>query len=72
MITFNDILDSIKPRLRDFSQETRLRALYDRTCTAYETDRTQGIKRELASDWTKLKTKFDTAIQEVKKETGLF
>jgi len=58
--------------MRDFPQETRIRELFDRTNTAYQTDRTQGIKRELASDWTKLKAKFDTAIQKVKKETGLF
>ena len=72
MVKFSDILDSIEPRMRDFDQETRIRELYDRTCSAYQTDRAQGIKRELASDWTKLKTKFDTAIQKVKKETGLF
>ena len=72
MVNIDAVLDSIKPRMRDFSQETRIRELFDRTKAAYETDRTQGIKRELASDWTKLKAKFDTAIQQVKKETGLF
>jgi hypothetical protein len=72
VINIDAVLDSIKPRIRDFSQETRIRELFDRTNTAYQTDRTQGIKRELASDWTKLKAKFDAAIQKVKKETGLF
>ena len=72
MVNINEILDSIKPRLRDFPQETRIRELFDRTNTAYQTDRTQGIKRELAADWTKLKAKFDIATQKVKKETGLF
>ncbi len=72
MVNIDDVLNSIKPRMRDFPQETRIRELFDRTNTAYQTDRTQGIKRELASDWTKLKAKFDTAIQKVKKETGLF
>ncbi len=72
LVNINEILNSIRPRLRDFPQETRIRELYDRTYAAYQTDRMQGIKSELASDWTKLKAKFDTAIQEVKKETGLF
>jgi hypothetical protein len=58
--------------MRDFPQETRIRELYDRTSAAYQTDRTQGIKMELASDWTKLKAKFDATIQKVKRETGLF
>jgi hypothetical protein len=72
VVDINAVLDSIKPRMRDFPQETRIRDLFDRTKAAYQTDRTQGIKRELTSDWTKLKARFDTAIQQVKKETGLF
>jgi hypothetical protein len=58
--------------MRDFSQEARIRDLFDRTKAAYQTDRTQGVRRELTSDWTALKAKFDAAIQQVKKETGLF
>ena len=72
MANINDVLDSIKSRLRDFPQETRIRELYDRTYAAYQTDRTRGIKTELESDWNKLKNKFDATIQKVKKETGLF
>jgi hypothetical protein len=72
VVNINDVLDSIRTRLRDFPQETRIREIYDRTFAAYQTDRAQGTKRELASDWTKLKGKFDAAIQQVKKETGLF
>ena len=72
MIEFSDILDSIEPQMRDFDQETRIRELYDRTCSAYQTDRAHGIKKVLSSDWSNLKTRFDTAIQKVKKETGLF
>jgi hypothetical protein len=72
VLQFNDILDSIKLRLRDFPQETRIRELYDRTSTAYNTDRIQGIKKELDMDWSKLKARFDSAMQNVKQETGLF
>lgn len=72
MIDINNILDSIKPRMRDFQQETRIRELYSRTNAAYQTDRVRGIKSELESDWNKLKTKFDATVEKVKKETGLF
>ena len=72
MININEILDSIKPRMRDFPQETRIRDLYDRTYAAYQTDGTRGIESELEADWRKLKTKFDAAIDKVKRETGLF
>jgi hypothetical protein len=72
VIDINDILNSIKPRMRDSLQETRIRELYDRTYAAYQTDRMRGIKTELESDWNKLKTKFDSAIEKVKRETGLF
>ena len=72
MVDINDILNSIKPRMRDCPQETRIRELYDRTYAAYQTDRMRGIKTELESDWNKLKTKFDSAIERVKKDTGLF
>jgi hypothetical protein len=72
VIDINDILSSIKLRTRDFPQEKRIRELYDRTYAAYQTDRTRGIETELESDWNKLKTKFDAAIEKVKKETGLF
>jgi hypothetical protein len=72
LVNINEILDSIKPRMRDFPQETRIRELYDRASSAYQTDRIRGIKTALESDWNKLKTKFDAAIQKVKKETGLF
>jgi hypothetical protein len=72
VIDINNILNSIKPRIRDFPQEERIRELYDRAYGAYQTDRTRGIKTELESDWNKLKTKFEAAIEKVKKETGLF
>lgn len=72
MLDINNILDSVKRRIRDFPQEERIRDLYERATVAYQTDRAQGINRELESDWTRLKAKFDTAIEEVKKDTGLF
>jgi hypothetical protein len=72
VVKTDDVLDSIRTGIRDFPQETRIRELYDRTYAAYQNDRTEGINRELESDWTKLKTKFDAAIGKVKKETGLF
>jgi len=71
VVKINDILDSIKLRMRDFPQETRIRELYDRTYAAYRTDGTHGIKMQLDSDWSRLKTKFDTAIETVKRETGI-
>jgi len=72
VVNANEILDSIRPQLRDHSQETRIRDLYERTHTAYETDGRQGIKRELEAGWVDLQKKFDAAIEAVKKDTGLF
>jgi len=72
VITSDDVLKSIKSRIRDAAQEAKIRGLYDRSHAAFEKDRMQGIKNELASDWTQLKAKFDKAIEQVKKDTGLF
>ncbi len=72
MITPDDVLKSIKPRIRDSAQEARIRRLYDRTSTAFDKDRIQGIEKELESDWAQLKANFDRAIAKVKKDTGLF
>jgi hypothetical protein len=72
LLQTDNIIDSIKLRLHDFSQETRIRELYERTYKAYQADRTRGIKTALDADWRALKTKFDAAIEAVKKETGIF
>ena len=72
MVSIDDVIASIKPRIRDEAQEMKIRDLYKRTHTAFQTDRTHGIKRELDSDWQQLKAKFDKAIEAVKKDTGLF
>ena len=72
MITADDIIQSVRSRIRTPEQEIRIRALYERAHVAFEKDRTLGIKQELQSDWALLKSKFDKAIQQVKKETGLF
>lgn len=72
MVTIDEILQSVRSRIRSPEQEVRIHALYQRAHAAFETDRSQGIKQALQSDWALLKTKFDRAIQQVKKETGLF
>jgi hypothetical protein len=72
VVTIDDILQSVRSRIRTPEQEVRIRALYERAHAAFEKDRTQGIKQELQSDWALLKSKFDKAIQQVKKETGFF
>jgi hypothetical protein len=72
MVRIDDVIASIKPRIRDEAQETKIRDLYKRTHSAFQTDRTLGIKRALDSDWQQLKVKFDKAMGKVKKDTGLF
>jgi hypothetical protein len=72
VITAEEIIQSVRSRIRSPEQEIRIRALYERAHAAFEKDRTQGIKQELQSDWALLKSRFDKAIQQVKKETGLF
>jgi len=71
MVNANEIIDSIKLQLRDYPQETRIRELYERTRTAYQTEGKQGIRKELELDRSKLQTRFDEAIQKVKQDTGL-
>ena len=66
------ILSSIKPRIRDTQQETRIRALYDRMRAAYQTKGAPAMKVEIDADWRSLKTKFNTSFEKVKKETGLY
>lgn len=72
MVNIADLISSIKPQIRDATQEARIRQLYDRAYAAYQKDRAQGIKRELESDWANLRTKFNLSLEEVKKKTGLF
>ena len=72
MVTIDDILQSVRSRIRNPEHEARIRALYKRAQAAFEKDRSQGIKQELQSDWGLLKSKFEKTMQLVKKETGLF
>jgi hypothetical protein len=72
VVTVDEILQSVRSRIRGPEQEARIRALYERAHAAFEKDRSQGIKQALQADWTLLKTTFDKAIQQVKKDTGLF
>ncbi len=71
MVTSDNVLNRIKSKLSTPEQESRIRALYDRTQSAYEKNRSQGISSELQADWNQLKARFPKALAELKKETGL-
>ena len=72
MVDVEEILASIKPKVRNPEQEARIRQLYDRAHAAYESDRTRGVTQVFEADWRSIKTKFDTCLEKVKKETGLY
>jgi hypothetical protein len=72
MVDVSAILNSIKPRIRDLHQETRIRELYDRLRAAYQKDGAPGMTGELEGDWRSLRTKFNMSLEKVKKETGLY
>ncbi len=67
----DEVVQAIKPRIRDAAQEERLRKLYERVTTAFQQARSQGVKAELEADWQKIKADFDSAVATVKKDTGL-
>jgi len=70
MVTANDVLKAIFPKVRDSAQESRIRALYARAHSGYETNGASGIKSELETDYNSLNTRFETAMNKVKKDTG--
>lgn len=72
MITADAVIDSVKSRIRDRTQEDRIRQLHDRSKSAYERDRAQGVTNELRADWNTARSKFMGALAKVKTETGLF
>ena len=72
MVTADDVLKAVSSKLRDPAQESRIRALYTRAHSGYETNGAPGIKGELETDWKSLDARFETAMNKVKKDTGLF
>lgn len=71
-ITVDSLIASMKASIRDEAQEKRIRQLYERSQSAFQSARKQGVKQVIDSDWNSVKTKFTTAMSAVKKDTGLF
>lgn len=71
MVTTDDVLKPIRSKISTQDQEGRIRAVYDHARTAYEKDGTPGINSVLQADWKQLRTRFQMAMDKVKKETGL-
>ena len=71
MVSSDDVMKGISSKIRDASQETRIRALYDRTRGAYDKNTATGIKTELDHDFAGLRRKFNLALEKVRKETGV-
>jgi hypothetical protein len=71
VVTPDDVLKAISSKVRDSAQESRIRALYTRAHSGYETNGAAGIKGALETDWNATKARFDAAMSKVKKDAGL-
>ena len=72
MSAIDDLVTSLTVDARDAEQQRRVNELSKRSLSAFRNRGPDGIQDELECDWGTLKSEFDSALQEVKKDTGLF
>lgn len=72
MSAIDDLITSLTIDARDGEQQRRVNELSKRSLGAFRNRGSDGIQDELESDWDRLKNEFDSALQDVKKDTGLF
>ena len=71
LVSADEIIEVVKPHLRDDEQATRIRDLFGRFEAAYEKSGAQGIKASTDSDRGTLQSKLESAIAGVKRDAGL-
>ena len=71
MVTFDEVIVSIKDQIRDPEHHSRLRVLYDRIENARLKSGAAGMSTELQTEWDSLRTEFISAITKFKADAGL-